>query len=375
MLTKKKKSGSGRKKKRARERDKAGPKNGRDHGFHLVATKDIKLKDLTIGERFRQPPDDDVAKLAESLKTLGQTRAITVRPRRMDGKYPVIAGATLVMAAEMLKRTSIRVDIVRCTDAAARQWEIAENLYRAHLTPLEEAKHMAAWMQLVADPESVSRRDVANPKGGRPEGAITKAARTLPIKGKTQGARRKRIERLLPLASIFPESEAAAKKAGLDKDHSALDEIAKEKTAEDQLAKLQEIAKRKAAPKGKSAARGRGKMQMKTKRLPAPSSLSAKEKKRVQNLLEMWREAHDLRRAFAKQTLAVREEFFEELRQSVADNDNEQEDQQQDEEEDELEDEQEKSRKTSKKTSKTTSRRAIRTTKTKLEHVRGNPAP
>ena len=157
MLTKKKKSGSGRKKKRARERDKAGPKNGRDHGFHLVATKDIKLKDLTIGERFRQPPDDDVAKLAESLKTLGQTRAITVRPRRMDGKYPVIAGATLVMAAKMLKRTSIRVDIVRCTDAAARQWEIAENLYRAHLTPLEEAKHMAAWMRTRRRPRNQFR--------------------------------------------------------------------------------------------------------------------------------------------------------------------------------------------------------------------------
>jgi ParB-like chromosome segregation protein Spo0J len=334
-----KKAGSGRNTKRVRACDKAGPKNGRDHGFHVVATKDIKIKNLIIGERFRKPVDDDVPKLAESLKTLGQTRAITVRPRRIDGKHPVIAGATLVMAAKMLKWTSIRVDIVRCTDAAARLWEIAENLYRAHVTPLEEAKYMAAWIRLVADPESVSRRDVA--KGGRPEGAITKAARTLPIKGKTQGARRKRIERLLPLASIFPESEAAAKKAGLDKDLSALDEIAKEKTAEDQLTKLQEIAKRKATPKGKSAARGFGKKKTKTKRLPAPASLSAEEKKRVQNLLEMWREANDLRRAFAKQTPEVREEFFEKLRQSVAENDNEQEDEQQDEEEDELEDEQE----------------------------------
>ena len=81
-------------------------------------------------------------------------------------------------------------------------------------------------------------------------------------------------------------------------------------------------------------------MKTKIKRLPAPSSWSAKEKKRVQNLLEMWREAHDLMRAFAKQTPKVREEFFEKLRQSAADNDNEQEDQQQDAEEDELEDEQ-----------------------------------
>ena len=196
-------------------------------------------------------------------------------------------------------------------------------------------------MRLIAEREPVSRHHVAKPKGGRPEGAITKAARELPIKGKTVKARRKRIERGLKRASMSPDAVSAVMEAGLDKDHSALDEIAKEKTAEDQLAKLQEIAKRKAAPKGKSAARGRGKMKMKTKRRPAPSSLSAKEKKRVQNLLEMWREAPDLMRAFAKQTPAVQEEFFEELRQSVPDNDNEQEDQQQGEEEDELEDGQE----------------------------------
>ena len=163
-MLKKRKAGFGRNTKRVRACDKAGPKNGRDHGFHVVATKDIKIKNLIIGERFRKPVDDDVPKLAESLKTLGQTRAITVRPRRIDGKHPVIAGATLVMAAKMLKWTSIRVDIVRCTDAAARLWEIAENLYRAHVTPLEEAKYMAAWIQLVADPESVSRRDVVNLK-------------------------------------------------------------------------------------------------------------------------------------------------------------------------------------------------------------------
>ena len=99
-----------------RERDKAGPKNGRDRGFHVVATKDVKIKNLIIGKRFRKPVDDDVAKLAESLKTLGQTRAITVRTHRMDRKYPVIAGATLARAAKMLGWTSVRADIVKCDE-------------------------------------------------------------------------------------------------------------------------------------------------------------------------------------------------------------------------------------------------------------------
>ena len=324
MVWKKKKAGFGRKMKRVRTHEKARSKHGGEHGLHVVETKDIKIKDLIVGKRFRQPRDEDVAQLAESLKTLGQPRAITVRPSRLNGKHPVIAGATLVKAAKMLNWTRVRADIVKCTDAQARQWEIAENLYRARLTALEEAKHMAEWVRLVADPESVSRQDVAKPKGGRPEGAITKAARMLPIKGKTEKARRKTIERGLKIASMSPEGEAAAKKAGLHDNRAALREIANEDTAEAQTEKVEEIAKDKA--KGKASMRAFGKKKTKAKRLPLRSSLSTEEKKRVRGLLKMWHDAHDLKRAFAKETPAVHEGFFEKLRQSVADNDDEPED-------------------------------------------------
>jgi ParB/RepB/Spo0J family partition protein len=317
----KKKAGFGRKMKRARTHDKARSKHGGEHGLHVLETRNIKIKDLIIGKRFRQPREEDVAQLAESLKKLGQPRAITVRPSRLNGKHPVIAGVSLVKAAEMLNWTRVRADIVKCTNAQARQWEIAENLYRAHLTALEEAKHIAEWVRLVADPESVSRQDVAKPKGGRPEGAITKAARTLPIKGKTQKARRKAIERGLKIAFMSPEGEAAAKKAGLDNNREDLREIANEDTAKAQVEKVQEIAHRKASPKTKALMHGSGKR--KTKRSKRPtlhSSLSAEEENRVENLLEMWHGAHDLNRAFAKETPAVREGFFEKLRQSVGDN-------------------------------------------------------
>jgi ParB/RepB/Spo0J family partition protein len=318
-----KKARWGRKMKRVRTHDKARSKHGGGHGLHVGETKNIRIKNLIIGKRFRQPRDEDVAQLAESLKKLGQPRAITVRPSRFGG-YPLIAGATLVKAAEMLKWTRVRADIVKCTNAQARQWEIAENLYRAHLTALEEAKHLAEWVRLIDDPESVSRQDVAKPKGGRPEGAITKGARMLPIKGKTEKARRKTIERGLKIASMSPEGEAAAKKAGLDNNRGALRAIADEDTAEAQTQKAEEIAKDKV--EGKASMRGLGKKKTKAKRMPLPSSLSAEEKKRVKGLLKMWHDAHDLNRAFAKETPAVHEEFFEKLRQSVADNDNEPED-------------------------------------------------
>jgi ParB-like chromosome segregation protein Spo0J len=321
-MLEKKKAGWGREIKRVRTPEKARSKLGGEHGLHVIETKDIKTKDLIVGKRFRQPRDEDVAQLAESLKKLGQPRAITAGLSRLNGKHPVIAGATLVKAAEMLGWTTVRADIVKCTGAQARQWEIAENLYRAHLTALEEAKHMAEWVRLIANSESVSRQNVDKP--GRPEGAITKAARMLPIKGKTEKARRKTIERRLKIASMSPEAEAAAKKAGLDNNRDALREIANEDTAEAQTQKAEQITKDKV--KGKSAARGIGKRKTKTKRLALPSSLSAEEKKRVKGLLKMWHDVHDLNRAFAKETPAVREGFFEKLRQSVADNDNEPED-------------------------------------------------
>jgi hypothetical protein len=74
-------------------------------GLKVLATQDLKIEDLIIGERLRAPRDEDVAKLAESLKTIGQARAITVREDPdTDAKYRVITGVTLVKAAETLNR-------------------------------------------------------------------------------------------------------------------------------------------------------------------------------------------------------------------------------------------------------------------------------
>src|ERR1700738_3467306 len=104
----KKKAGLGRQMKRVRTHDKTRSKHGGEHGLHVVATKNIKIKALIIGKRFREPRKEDIAKLAESLKKLGQLRAITVRRSRLNGEYPVIAGATLIKAAKMLNWTRVR---------------------------------------------------------------------------------------------------------------------------------------------------------------------------------------------------------------------------------------------------------------------------
>jgi hypothetical protein len=121
-----------------------------------------------------------------------------------------------------------------------------ENLYRGELTALEQAEHQAECVRQIAKRDTVSRQNVAKPQGGRPQGAIAKAARELPIKGKTQQARRKAIERGIKIAAISSEAKAAVKKAALDDNPSALREIAKVETPEEQLNKVQEIVERQA---------------------------------------------------------------------------------------------------------------------------------
>jgi hypothetical protein len=64
------------------------------------------------------------------------------------------------------------------------------------------------------------------------------------MKGKTQAARRKAIERGLKIAAISAEAKVAVTKAGLDDNRSALHEIAKIENSEEQLQKVQEIIKR-----------------------------------------------------------------------------------------------------------------------------------
>ena len=182
----------------------------------IVATRDIKVEDVLFRDRLRPVRAEDVAKIAELLKTFGgQARATTARlDPEQDSKFIGIAGATLFEAAKSLNWTHIRADIMECTEVEARLWEAMENLYRAALTALEEAEHQAECVRLIVEREAVSRQNVAKPQGGRPEGAIAKAARELPIKGKTQQARRKAIERGIKIAAISSEAKVAVTGAG-----------------------------------------------------------------------------------------------------------------------------------------------------------------
>jgi hypothetical protein len=74
---------------------------------------------------------------------------------------------------------------------------------------------------------------------------IGKAARELPVPGKSEEGRRKFVERALQVAAISAEAKEAAISAGLDKNRSALLEIARGQSPQAQLDLLARFVERK----------------------------------------------------------------------------------------------------------------------------------
>ena len=139
--------------------------------------------------------------------------------------------------------------------------------------------------------------DKMSKKGpGRRKGGIAQAARVLPVRGKTDEAKRKGIERSINADKILPEAKDAVKKAGITSRSDRL-KIAAEKTLDAQLAKVAELAaKPKAAQKGKK------------------KSLSAGEKKVLAGIMNIWSNDVGLKSAFIKASPNVREAFIAKIK-------------------------------------------------------------
>ena len=294
----------------------------RDHASrdtpHVTKVFDIRIDDVLVGDRRRSLNPEKVAELAESMKTLSQKTAITVRPVAGpdDGKCVLVAGLHRIKAAESLGWTHIRAEFMTGDETDARLWEIAENLHRAELTALEHDEQVAEWVRLTEARRVVSGQIVHKP--GRPKGGIAEAARRLPVTGKTQHARRKTVERSIKVASVSPEAKAAAKEAGLDDHRSAMLEIAKQKTPEAQIQKVHQIVARKAASRGKGQSRRTEKRgTVKANEAASDQALSADDNKKLARLIVAWNNARKLRRAFAKASAIVRERFFADILESA----------------------------------------------------------
>ena len=133
-----------------------------------------------------------------------------------------------------------------------RMAKIEEILGHAAMHLLEKCGLVAEWLHHAEAKLSPILGQNVEKSAGRPEGALTRAARELCVPGSTPKARRKFIERALKIDGTFPEAKSAARAARLDDIQSALLSIAGEHSVEAQLAKVQEIAAHKAMPRRKA---------------------------------------------------------------------------------------------------------------------------
>ncbi len=153
----------------------------------------------------------------------------------------------------------------------------------------------------------VSGQDVRKPKGGRPEGGVSKLARELPISGKTVEARRKTMERSIAIDGICPKAKGATKTAELDNNQEALLEIAKQDTPHAQVKKVRELRTtrntRRAAVKKRLA-----------------ETMPVAERTTYEELLAAWDSSPNFRKAWHRTPTELRERFINEVLRGSHDN-------------------------------------------------------
>jgi ParB family chromosome partitioning protein len=104
-----------------------------------VAVSEVQPSPLTA----RTVPDEEgLEELVQSVRQDGLLYPIKVRA--VDGKYEVVCGHRRLEAIKRLGLETVRVEVVEMDDGQALRAGLAENLKRASLHPLEEARQFAA---------------------------------------------------------------------------------------------------------------------------------------------------------------------------------------------------------------------------------------
>ena len=205
-------------------------------------------------------------------------------------------------------------------ESDARMARIEEILGYTATPLLDKCELVAEWVKHAEAKLSVFGQIVPKPKGGRPEGGVARAARKLPVPGKTHDARRKFIERAIKIDGIWPDVKVTARAARLDDVQAALLAIANEKSLETQLAKTQELANRKLLPRGKKttgASEPATRAETNTRassEIIELESLSDEQKANLAALKASWTEAGNLRRSdWEKSDRSVQRWFIHEF--------------------------------------------------------------
>jgi ParB family chromosome partitioning protein len=102
----------------------------------MVAISEVKSSPLNPRKDFR---DEELAELAESIRTKGLVQPIVVRPNGMAGGYEIVAGERRWRAAQKAGVHTVPVIIRELDDRELLELAIIENVQRQDLNAIEEA--------------------------------------------------------------------------------------------------------------------------------------------------------------------------------------------------------------------------------------------
>jgi len=102
----------------------------------MVSIAEVRSSPLNPRKDFR---DDELAELAESIRTKGLVQPIVVRPDGMSGGYEIVAGERRWRAAQKAGIHTIPVIIRELSDRELLELAIIENVQRQDLNAIEEA--------------------------------------------------------------------------------------------------------------------------------------------------------------------------------------------------------------------------------------------
>jgi ParB family chromosome partitioning protein len=102
----------------------------------MVAISDVKSSPLNPRKDFRE---DELAELAESIRTKGLVQPIIVRPAGVAGGYEIVAGERRWRAAQKAGVHNVAVIIRELNDREVLELAIIENVQRQDLNAIEEA--------------------------------------------------------------------------------------------------------------------------------------------------------------------------------------------------------------------------------------------
>jgi ParB-like chromosome segregation protein Spo0J len=195
---------------------------------------------IKVDSANRRPVIPNMVKtLVHSIPKEGLRIPLIVR--LLNGVAHLVAGLQRLEALKILGWEEVPCIRIDGDENIARRVQIIENAHRAELTKMEKANQTKEWLKLTESLDRISGEKL-HKKPGRPEGGDAKAARTLPIPGKSVDAKRKKIASDRKIAALDPAVKKAIVKAGLDDDTGKLKEIADQKTPEAALAKVREFA-------------------------------------------------------------------------------------------------------------------------------------